>query len=370
MKLNPFLISGYVSPEYFCDREHETARVLDVIANQRHLTVISPRRMGKTGLIRHSFHNLKSSKKVSAVYIDILATTSLKEFTEAFGKAVLSVISGNESVVKKVLRQLSALRPKFSIDPLTGEPAITFQAQGGDQAEESLNTIFAYMAGMPFQYAIAIDEFQQIADYPEKKTEALLRSYLQTTPNISFIFSGSRRHVLAEIFSLPARPFFNSTEMMEIGIIDPAAYKSFIAERFASGSKSVTDAALDYIEELTGMHTFYVQYLCNRLYGRLKKAGTNEVKQLLSVILAENEPVYANYLTLLTPTQFRILKAIALNNGVCEPTSSEFISEYQLGSPSTVSQALKSLTEKQFVYHDGKKHKLTDVFFAWWMVYK
>ncbi|MBE0673444.1 MAG: ATP-binding protein [Bacteroidales bacterium] len=370
MKLNPFLISGYVSPEYFCDRALETDRLLDVITNQRHLTIFSPRRMGKTGLIRHSFNSLKDKKKVSTVYIDILATTSLKEFTETFGKAILSVIAKNESVMRKVLRQLSVLRLKFSIDPLTGEPAISFQTNEGQDTEESLNAIFSYVAGMPEQYAIAIDEFQQIADYPEKQTEALLRTHLQTTPNISFIFSGSRQHVLTEIFSLPGRPFFNSTEMMEIGIIDPTIYKTFIAEKFAAGSKSITAAALDYIEELTGMHTFYVQYLCNRLYGSLKRVDVESVKQLLSKILAENEPVYANYLTLLTPTQFRLLKAIARNRGVSGPTSSDFLSEHNLGAPSTVSQAIKSLTEKQFLYWDGKQHRLTDVFFAWWMVYK
>jgi hypothetical protein len=226
------------------------------------------------------------------------------------------------------------------------------------------------VAGQKQQYVIAIDEFQQIAVYQEKQTEALVRKYLQETSNISFIFSGSRQHLLAEILSQPDRPLFNSTEMMEIGIIDPAVYKAFITMKFEEGGKSVSEPALDYIEELTGMYTFYVQYICNRLYGNGRKTEKDNVRELLMQILAENEPVYANYLALLTPTQFRLLKAIAQNRGVTSPTASEFLSEYRLGAPSSVSQALKSLTEKQFLYWNGRMHKLTDVFLGWWMVYK
>lgn len=370
MKSNPFLISGYKSPEYFCDREAETSRIIDVIENHRHLTIFSPRRMGKTGLIQHSFYNISKQKGYKTVYIDILATTNLAEFAETFGKAVLSVIAKNESLMKKVLKQLSALRLKFSIDPLTGEPAISFTVSGQAEAVDSLNAVFGYIASQKYHFAVAIDEFQQIAGYPEKNVEALLRSHLQNCQNISFIFSGSRQHILTDIFSLPGRPLFNTTEMMEIGVINSKVYKEFIAEKFESTSRVITPQALDYIEELTGMHTFYVQFLCNRLYGNHRKVDTEQVKQLLAQILTENEPVYANYLILLTPTQFRLLKAIAQNRGVTGPTSAAFLQAYDLGAPSSVSQALSSLTEKQFLYFDGVSYRLTDVFFAWWMVYK
>jgi len=370
MKFNPFLISGYKSPEFFCDRETEASRIIDVIENQRHLTIFSPRRMGKTGLIQHSFFGIAKRKEYKTVYIDILATTNMAEFAETFGKAVLSVIAKNESLVKKVFKQLSALRLKFTIDPLTGEPAISFNVSDKGEAVDSLNTVFRYISEQKQYFVVAIDEFQQIAEYPEKNMEAFLRSHLQNCQNISFIFAGSRQHILTDIFSLPGRPLFNSTEMMEIGRIDTRVYKEFITEKFESNSRTITREALDYIEELTGMHTFYVQFLCNRLYGSLRKVDTEDVKQLLAQILEENEPVYASYLTLLTLTQFRVLKAVARNRGVAEPTSSSFLQTYNLGAPSTVTQALNSMMEKQFLYFDGESYRLTDVFFAWWMVYR
>jgi AAA+ ATPase superfamily predicted ATPase len=130
MKRNPFIISGYISPEYFCDREEETERMLGTIKNGRHLTLFSPRRMGKTGLIRHVFHIGEKKKNFIPVYLDIMATTCLKDFSEMFGKAVLSAIGRNEAMMKKVLKRLSALRLKLSIDHLTGEPSLSFDVSG------------------------------------------------------------------------------------------------------------------------------------------------------------------------------------------------------------------------------------------------
>ena len=179
MKRNPFIISGYVSPEYFCDREAETARMLSAVRNGRHMTLFSPRRMGKTGLIRHLFYTGSSKKDLISVYLDIMATTCLKEFSEIFGKAVLSAIGRNEAMMKKILKRLSSLRLKLTIDHLTGEPALSFDVNNNREAELSLETIFRYLGDQPQRIVIAIDEFQQITSYPEKNLEAILRSHLQ-----------------------------------------------------------------------------------------------------------------------------------------------------------------------------------------------
>jgi hypothetical protein len=157
---------------------------------------------------------------------------------------------------------------------------------------------------------------------------------------------------------------------MEITNIDPDVYKNFISEKFETGSRSISGKALENIHEITGMHTFYVQYLCNRLYSGFKKVDEAILNGMLLEIINENEPVYANYLRLLTPVQFRVLKAIALNGGVENPTSKEFLSAYNLGAASTVSQSVKSLTEKDFIFLSGRKLRLNDVFFSQWIKYK
>jgi uncharacterized protein len=370
MKQNPFIISGYVSPEYFCDREEETARMLNAIENGRHLTLFSPRRMGKTGLIRHVFYKAGKKKAFTPVYLDIMATTSLTEFSEVFGKAVLTAIGKNEALMKKILRRLSALRLKLTIDHLTGEPALSLDVNNAREAEKSLDTIFRYLADQPYKIAIAIDEFQQITNYPEKNLESILRTHLQTVNNVSMIFSGSRKHILTEMFSSPGRPFYNITEMMEITSIIPKTYLNFIKDKFRKGSISISEGALARITEVTGLHTFYVQYFCNRLYSQHNNIETVNVDQTLVTILRENEPVYANYLDLLTTMQYRVLKAVALNDGIDNPTSKEFISKYNLGAASSVSQAIKSLADKEFIFYSGNRYHLNDVFLAQWIIYK
>src|SRR5450759_2203470 len=163
MKQNPFLISGYISPEYFCDREEETTRMLNAIKNGRHVTLFSPRRMGKTSLIRHLFYKAEKKKVFIPVYLDIMATTCLREFSEIFGKAVLTAIGKNEALMKKILKRLSALRLKLTIDHLTGEPALSLDVNNAREAEKSLDTIFRYLADQPYRIAIAVDEFQPVS---------------------------------------------------------------------------------------------------------------------------------------------------------------------------------------------------------------
>jgi uncharacterized protein len=370
MKRNPFIISGYLSPEYFCDREQETSRILNAVKNRRHLTLFSPRRMGKSGLLKHTFYNLRNQKGVTTIYLDILATTSLAEFVEAFGKAVFTSIGKEEGIIKKLLKRLSALRLKVSIDPLSGEPSLSLDISNKREAEKTLQTIFGYLAEQKGHFVVAIDEFQQIVAYPEKNVEAVLRTHIQSINNVTLIFSGSSRHILTEIFSMPNRPFYNITEIMEIVNIDPGEYKKFIIDKFKAGSKLISDEVLEKIHEITCMHTYYIQYLCNRLYSVFDKVEEEHLNRMLLEIINENEPVYANYLKLLTSMQFRVLKAIAINNGVENPTSKEFISTYDLGAASSVSQSVKSLTEKDFIFSIAGRLRLNDVFFSQWIKYK
>jgi RecG-like helicase len=184
------------------------------------------------------------------------------------------------------------------------------------------------------------------------------------------LFFPEAGNILTEIFSSPDRPFYNITEMMEISSIEPEIYKVFIKDKFKKGSISIYDTALDRIVEITGLHTFYVQYFCNRLYSEHKSIGNDDVDQTLITILRENEPVYASYLNLLTTMQYRVLKAIAQNDGIDNPLSKEFLSKYNLGAASSVSQAIKSLSEKEFVFYSKNRYRLNDVFLAQWIIYK
>lgn len=370
MESNPFLISGYLSPDYFCDREKETGMIIEAVTNRRHLTLFSPRRFGKTALIKHVFYLGEKKKLFVPVYTDIMATTSMSEFVESFGKAVLSAHAKNISVLKKMMSSLASIRPKFSVDSLTGEPAVTLTVNTEREATDSMEAVFNYLRNQKSNFVVSIDEFQQVSSYPEKNIEALLRSYIQLVENTSIIFSGSRKHILTQMFSMPDRPFYNSTQIMEVERISRESYADFISERFLAGKKNITSDALDLIFEITLLNTFYVQYFCNRLYSSFKKVDAHQVKDVLFSIINENEPIYAGYLNLLTSHQFRVLRAISLNKGIDAPTSKEFISRYNLGAASSTSQAVKSLEDKEFISVIDEKYRLNDAFFMQWLIHK
>ncbi len=172
------------------------------------------------------------------------------------------------------------------------------------------------------------------------------------------------------MFSQPSRSFFNSTEIMFLEAIGREEYFSFIRDHFSKNGKSILGKALDTIAGYTDLHTFYVQFLCNRLFSSFKKVGSKEVDQTVRLIINENEPIYASYLNLMTQTQFRVLRAIAIEGNITKPNSGSFIARHALGAASTVSQAVDSLAGKEFLQDDSGSLCLQDKFFAQWIKMK
>ena len=205
---NPFLYQGYVSPEYFCDRTQETEELIANLQNGRNTVLISPRRMGKTGLIKNAFHHLKEQESDAiCLYIDIFATKNQHDFVQLLGTSIAQeVLSKERKAIKKLLEFFGSWRPVFSTDPMTGAPSVSISIEPA-LTEVSLKTVFDYLNRSKHQVYIALDEFQQIMSYPETGTEALLRSYIQFAPNVHFVFSGSKRHLMSQIFYSPDRPF-------------------------------------------------------------------------------------------------------------------------------------------------------------------
>lgn len=189
LQQNPFLVSGYIGPEYFCDREIETADLFSALKNGRNVALISPRRIGKTGLIQHTFYKLKEgNREIRCFYIDIFSTQNLSDFIKLFGQTVLGQLDTfSEKIARNLTQFFKSIRPTYSFDSHTGHPTLSFEVQE-NKAHETLKEIFDYLKESNKEIYIAFDEFQQITVYPEAVTEALLRSYIQFLPNIRFIF--------------------------------------------------------------------------------------------------------------------------------------------------------------------------------------
>ena len=365
---NPFLISGYYSPEFFCDREQETRTILDALHNGRNVALIAPRRMGKTGLIRHAFYRLKEQQPdIVTFYLDIYSTQSLGDFVRLLAAAVLGKLdSAPQKAFSRISQFFRSCRPVFTFDDLTGVPKVTIDVAPTEE-ENTLKEIFEYLGSSEKRCYVAIDEFQQIAEYQEKGVEALLRSHIQFLPNVNFIFAGSRQHLMQEMFTSSKRPFYQSTQLLTIGPIQQDEYAGFATGHFAAHGVKLPQEVFNTIYEKYEGHTWYVQCLLNRLYGYDRDVDMELVSYATEQILAEYSYIYADLLKAYTAGQVRLLKAIAKEGCVKEVLAGDFISTYGLRAASSVSAALKKLQENELVYQTADGYIVYDRFMGEWL---
>ena len=367
--LNPFVLTGYVSPEYFCDRQKETDKIISALLNGRNITLTSPRRMGKTGLIHHVFRNMQEDNNVKCFYVDLYQTDSLELLVKKLADTILGTLDSTEdTIIKNVISFFKMLRPVVTVDPMTGEPGFKVDVEPG-QGEYSLSEIFAYMEQSDYRCFVAFDEFQTIAGYADKNVEALLRSYIQRLTNVNFIFSGSQRHVLENMFASASRPFYQSTQMMPLGTIDKSAYYAFSSDMMRNNGQSIDEETFDYLYTKLSSHTWYVHTLLNRLYETgIETIDKATVDDILADILLENEGTFQTFLRLVTPIQAKVLHAVATEGTIKEIQGKAFLTKYQLGAASTVKTAVKSLVGKELLLDNNGEYQIYDRFFGLWLV--
>ncbi len=369
---NPFVVEGYAGMEYFCDREEETATLISALENGRNVTLISPRRMGKSGLIHHAFSRIKrQNPEISTYYLDILHTNSLRQFVEALAKEILgSLDSKLEKALNKFVTVLRNFRPTIDMDPLTGLPSVSFDIHPG-QEEHSLKELLGYLKASGKRCYVAIDEFQQITEYPEKGVEALLRSYIQFMSNVNFIFSGSKQHLMREMFTSASHPFYQSTQSLSLKPISEDNYYEFSSKHFQKRGYSIDKVAFKYIYDNVKGHTWYIQYWLNKIYEWTQSdISEQEVRQALQRILREEDDNLYEYFSTRTAQQQRVLTAIAKEGEVSSPQSTTFLNKYSLPPSSTVKSCIKSLLESEFLIDNRGSISVYNRFLMLWLRYR
>lgn len=369
--MNPFYLTADIPEEYFCDREKETSKLTNYLINGVNVTLISPRRMGKSGLINHMFRQKVIKENYQTLYLDILQSSSLKEFVYLFGKAVY------ESIVPKTMKWtrlffqiLKSLNGKITIDSLTGLPTFNILIGEITEPQYTLDEIFKFLKEYGNPCIIAIDEFQQITRYPETNVEALIRSYIQQQNNSHFIFSGSERHIMQEMFFSYSRPFYNSTSVMVVEQIPKQEYIDFSIRNFKNFNKEITEASVSLLYDQFDGYTYYLQKVLNEAFSALKpgeKCDTPDLRQVIINILEDNSTIYREILSNIPEKQKELLYALAIEGEAQKITSSEFIKKYNLKSQSSVQSAAKVLLEKDYITKQERKYFLSDKFFSLWI---
>ena len=367
---NPFVYQGYEGPEYFFDRAVETEEMVAAFKNGRNLTLISPRKIGKTGLICHVFNHIANQEKDAVcIYVDVFATKNLREFVEVLAKAIVEdALQREKTFAAKVMDFFKGLRPVFSPDPMTGVPTVSLNVVPV-QAEMTLKSLFAHLESLGKRVCLAIDEFQQVASYPETGVEAMLRAHIQFMHNVWFVFSGSRMHMMEEMFLSPARPFYQSTQLMTLAPLHEEAYYDHARRLFeAKRGGGLSQDVFHSIYSMFDGYTWFVQAVLNRLYEQ--ETNVQEYGQVVDAVMFHVHlmaPHYQTVLSFLTDNQCSLLKAIAANGVVKQPQSGEFIRQYNLPSSSSVKSALESLVEKELIYQTSEGYIVYDRFFGIWL---
>lgn len=376
---NPFIVRGVIPPEYFCDREQETKKLVGWLTNGNNVVLIASRRIGKSRLIDHCFEQPELKDAYYKVFVDIMQTGNIQEFTYELGKAVFDTLSPVSNRLAKLFMQtVQSLHGEFGIDPITGHPKFSFSLGHISNPTYTLDEIFRFLEQADKPCLIAIDEFQRIADYPESNVEAILRTHIQRMSNCGFIFSGSERHMLGQMFLDSNRPFYSSASIMNLEEIRKDKYCAFAMEHFSEFGKRIEAANVIRVYDLFSGNTFALQKTMNMAFMSTPDKGEctlNIIHEAIDDILEDNTYEYRNRLMTMGSAQKQVLYAIGKKGKVAQITGAEFINRNKLGSASSVQSAMRKLLTDGWVteYTDdeGKKvYHLTDYFLTLWIQQK
>ncbi|MCD8387906.1 MAG: ATPase [Bacteroidales bacterium] len=368
---NPFVVGRYVGGEYFCDREEETRFMLKQIENERDMALISPRRMGKTGLVRHVFHQQVIKEKYNAFFIDIYGTRSLPEFVYLLGKEIFDRLKPRgAAIVDKFFAAIASLRLGLKLDPSSGVPMLDMSLGDIKTPLITLDEIFRYLQASDKPCVVAIDEFQTIAQYNEKNVEAVLRTCIQQYPNVHWIFAGSERHTLLNMFSNNSRPFYQSAILSSLGPLPLERYRDFCIGHFSKRGYKIDAATVDTVYRDYEGRTWYMQLIMNELYNMAKEGyeiSPDHIPIALRHILQSHSEGYRATLSMISDRQKELLIAIAKDGKVQSPQSADFIRRHSLDTASSVQSALRPLLKSDLVTQVEGSYQLSDFFLSQWL---
>ena len=364
---NPFVTKGYAGPEYFCDRIQETVDLVKLLTNDNNMALISPRRLGKTDLIHHCFAQPEIKEKYYTFIIDIYATSSLADFVSLLGQAILDELKprGRKSW-EKFVGTLKSIQQQISFD-MNGNPVWGVGLGAYTNPAITLDEIFVYLNTADKPCLVAIDEFQKITEYPDgQNVEAALRTHIQRCPNATFLFAGSKRHLMGEIFLSPSRPFYQSVITMGLSPIPIEKYIEFACAQFEKCGKSIQPDVVDIVYQRFDGITSYLQRLMNVLFLNTAQGETCS-KDMIDVAINYILDLYTEYydtlLAQMSEKQRNVFLAIACERRVKSVSGGAFVRKYHLQSPSSVMSALRGLLDKDLITQENGEYFVYDLFF-------
>lgn len=364
-----FIYGVAVEGNNFTDREKETRRLKQDFENGQNMILISPRRMGKTSLVR-KVQTLVDKKSIVTVYMDIYDCRNEYEFYNKFAASLMKKTAGKaEAVMKNIKEFLVRLSPTLSFGPdPNNELSVSLGITPKDYSPEEILQLPERMAAkMGKHIVVCIDEFQQIGEFPDSlKVQKKMRGIWQLQNNASYCLFGSKKHLLTNLFQSKRMPFYQFGDIMFLQPIPTEDWIPFIRQKFEEKKMSISDALIEKICSTVQNQSSYVQQLAwNVMLNTTKTADEATLGTAIEDMLNQNSLLFLQQIENLTAYQMNFLKAVA--KGVHRDfTSKEVLSTYDLGSKSNVSRIKTVLTQKELIEKTPNGIVLTDPVFELW----
>ena len=367
--MNPFKFGHVVQGSSFCRRSELQKVLKSYVKTAQNCVLQGDRRMGKSSLVVETVGGLRGYRILS---IDLLGIKSADELCKRIALAIIS-LERKAGLLEKALSGFSSLRPKISIDPVSGQPSISFDP-AIKLTPDSIKGLFDLIqkTGNRKKTAVFMDEFQDILNLPDAdEALAMMRAEIQYQQNIPYVFAGSIRNRMMEIFTLHDSPFFKSALPLEVGPIDPSEFIPFLAQKFASGNRTLSYGLGENIMGLADHTSGDTQQLCSAIWETSRHGdhlGEEHLVPALEQVFAQEIKGYQSIQILLTAQQINCLRTLAAIGGK-SPTSEAFLRESGIPHASSVQKAITRLVQLQIVYPKENDFRFINPFFKHWLLW-
>lgn len=349
--VNPFKFGTVVKGHDFCGREKEIQELISDVESGTNVTIISPRRYGKTSLILNLFDRLSGIK---TVYVDLMGITTINDFLDLYVRAFLEKLGG----IKKITSSFRKLFPNIEDMQINfGAFGVNFKVSPTIRNIEEVISLPEKLGG---KVLVALDEFQEITNIKEIDLIALFRKKAQMFENTTFIFSGSRRHIMNEIFSNIEKPFYRFSKIYNLGTLEKIDVVGFVKQKFNSTDVLIEDDVIEKLYDVSKGHPYYIQFISHTLWNITHTKGKCEMRDLdeaINQVILSERPMFETLWDSLTANQKMVLKSVAFE-----------VSPYDLDiSAGSVKAALDKLVKMDVVEKVEKRYRVIDPFFAKWL---
>lgn len=370
---NPFIFGRAAEGPYFTDRKEDARRLESNLTHGIHTILISPRRWGKTSLVKKVIAHV-DRKDIRFVFVDIFRCKSEQDFMRTYANSVIKQTSTKmEEWVETAKEFLSNISPKFSFssDPMN-DFSVSFDWNPREDSADSILVLPQRIAeNKGIHLVICIDEFQQIAEFSDSVTfQKRLRSVWQHQQNVTYCMFGSKKHLMEKMFSDKSLPFYKFGDMIFLKKIPTEEWVPFICDNFRKTGKTISEQQASRICELTENLSSYVQHLSWLVWYKSDNCVQDaDIDAAINDLLEQNKVFFQREVEQLTELQLNFMMALAdgVSNGF---SRKEIIQKYGLEGTANVQSIKKALIKKDLIYTEGSDLVFDDSLFKLWLLHQ